>query len=413
MQKKVYLILALVIALALGAGAASPTRVTAVQAAQETGTQQCRSGVDALTGTLAALPRVPERARLLCEFNIRLNDIDPARVSQFDRQFIQNAIAGNMLEIEALEFTLERVQDEEWRGLLQMMIAHHRHDLEMAIQIAERLGLDTNPDLTNVRVYPYTPEFDLGIRRVDLVARYLDPLMAAGGGLPTETPTAIPTLGTGTATTMPTEGLTSTPTLVPTETATGVPTLVPTDTATTIPTMDLTGTATVDPTVSPTDTPTAVPTFTLTETPTAAPTLTLTETPTAVPTFTLTETSTAIPTLGATDTATLPPTVNVTATGTVLPTTVPPDGTGADFNLVALHIIEEIHVMHVQTALTAQRLVQNDEIRAFAKHAADVAGLHLLLLSDLKHRLFDQYTPAPPQITEPYTGPRRFGSGRE
>ena len=64
--------------------------------------------------------------------------------------------------------------------------------------------------------------------------------------------------------------------------------------------------------------------------------------------------------------------------------------------------------MHVETALAAQRLVQNDEIRAFVKHAADVAQLHLLLMSDFKHRLFDLYTPPTPDFQRDYQAPRQF-----
>jgi len=76
--------------------------------------------------------------------------------------------------------------------------------------------------------------------------------------------------------------------------------------------------------------------------------------------------------------------------------------------MVSLHIIEEEHVMSVETALAAERLVQNDEIRAFAKHAADAAQLHLLLMSDLKHRLFDLYTPPTPDFQRDYQAPRLF-----
>jgi len=76
--------------------------------------------------------------------------------------------------------------------------------------------------------------------------------------------------------------------------------------------------------------------------------------------------------------------------------------------MLSLHIIEEEHVMDVQSELVAQRLVENDELRAFAKHAADVTELHLLLMSDLKHRLFDNYTPPEPEFQKPYQGPRRF-----
>ena len=392
MQKKAYLISFLVIALILGAWAVSPAQSAGTQFIPEARTTECRAGADVLVGNLAALPRVQNRIRNVCEFNVRMTRLD-SRISQFDRQFIENAIAMNRLEVQALEFTLTQTQNEEWRSLIQMMIAMHAHDLEMAVATAERLGLNTNPDLTNVRVYPETPDYDLGMRRVDLVAKFLHPLMNVQGQIPTETPTAIPTIDlTGTPTTVPTIDLTGTPTAIPTEDLTGTPTAVPTN--------DLTGT------------PTTVPTDELTGTPTTTSTETLTETPTTVPTDTATETATAVPTLVFTYTPTMLPTVDLTGTATASPTAVvsptPGDGTDVNFDLRAIHIIEEIHIMHLETALVAQRLVRNDEVRAFAKHAADAAKLHLILISDLKHRLFDGYTPPPPDFESEYQGPRRF-----
>ncbi|HEY3475166.1 MAG TPA: hypothetical protein VGK56_11195, partial [Anaerolineales bacterium] len=256
MQKKAYLISFLVIALILGAWAVSPAQSAGTQFIPEERTAECRAGADMLVGNLAALPRVPNRIRNICEFNVRMTRLD-SQISQFDRQFIESAIAANLLEIQALEFTLTRTQNEEWRSLIQMMIAMHMHDLEMAMAAAESLGLNTNPDLTNVRVYPETPDYDLGMRRVDLVARFLDPLMNIPGGIPTETPTGIPTFDlTGTATPLPTIDLTGTPTAIPTEDLTGTPTTIPTD--------DLTGTPTTVPTDDLTGTPTTVPTDTLT-----------------------------------------------------------------------------------------------------------------------------------------------------
>ena len=385
MKKNVYLISFLVVALVLGAWTAYPAQSASMQFRPEQDTAECRSGVDVLTGPLAAMPAVQNRARQICGYDVRMAQIDESNVSQFDRLFIQHAIAGNMLEIQSLEYALTRVTNEEWRSLIQMMIAQHTHDLEAALAIAEKIGVDTTPDLTNMRTYPDTPRFDLGIRRVDLVAMYLDPLMAAGGGIPVSTPTVIPTLdGTGTATSVPTLE----------STATGVPTEAVTGTATTVPTVDLTGTATTVPTMDITETPTTIPTVDTTAT----------ETATGVPTMeaTVTGTATTVPSL-PTDT----PTPLPTFTSTPIP---PGGGSVANFDMVALHIIEDEHLMDVETALVAQRLVTNDEVRAFAKHAADVAGLHLLLMQDLKHRLFDNFTPPPPDFSEEYRGPRRFAS---
>jgi len=390
MQKKTYLILFLIVALVLGGWAISPAESAAAQWIPEQKTSECKSGADALTGSLAEIPRVTNRVRQICDFNVRMNSLD-SQISDFDRQFIEQAIASNSVAIQSLTFTLDRVENEEWRGLIEMMIAMHTHDLEMAIEVGEKLGLDTTPDLTNVRVYPGTPDYDLGIRRVDLEAKFLDPLMNAGG-IPTATPTAIPTMDvTGTPTTVPTDSVTNTPTTVPTQDVTNTPTVVATEETTGTPTTVATDESTATPTAAVTDEATGTPTGT----PTTVATEAVTDTPTSISTLETTATTTAVPT--------------DVVTGT--PTTVPTDtgnGPSEDFDMIALHIIEEIHVMQVQVALAAQRLVTNDEIRAFAKHTADMAQLHLLLMSDLKHRLFDHYTPPTPNFQGEYQSPRRF-----
>ncbi|HSL44638.1 MAG TPA: hypothetical protein VK897_14475 [Anaerolineales bacterium] len=381
MQKKVYLILVLVIALVLGVWTASPALSSAAQFAPAQNSDECRQSADQLTGALAEIPQVDNRIRQICDFNVRLDQLNE-NISESDRMFVEHAIIGNMLEIQSLEYALQRVTNPEYRGLIEVMIAMHTHDLDAALSVAERLDIDTEFDLTEVHVYPQTPEFDLGIRRVNLEAKFLDPLMMAGGGGPIGTPTVVPTDGTGT--------------LIPT-----------TGTATLVPTTDGTGTVTLVPTIDATGTPTVIPTDGTT-TVTASSTLVATDTATLVPTSTATDTATALPTLTATDTATAIPTVD-TGTATTVPPTLPPGGgVSPNFDMVSVHIIEDMHVMHVSTGLAAQRLVQNDEIRAMAKHATDVAGLHLLLLHDLKHRLFDNYTPPTPEIQKEYQSPRRF-----
>lgn len=398
MQKKTYLILFLIVALVLGGWAISPAESAAAQWIPEQKTSECKSGADALTGSLAEIPRVTNRVRQICDFNVRINSLD-SEISDYDRQFIEQAIAGNTLAIQSLTYTLDRVENEELRGLIEMMLAMHTHDLEMAVRAGEKLGLDTTPDLTNVRVYPGTPDYDLGIRTVDLEAKFLDPLMNAGG-IPTTTPTAIPTMGmTGTPTTVPTDSVTNTPTIVST--------LDLTDTPTAVVTEETTGTPTTAATDESTGTPTPAVTDEATGTPTTVPTEETTGTPTTVPTEAVTGTPTSIPTLATTATTTSVGTAVVTGT----PTTVPTDtgnGPSEDFDMIALHIIEEIHMMQVQVALAAQRLVTNDEIRAFAKHTADMDQLHLLLMSDLKHRLFDNYIPPTPNFQGEYQNPRRF-----
>ncbi len=360
MRKKVYPILLLVCLLALSIGAAYP----AMNAGARSSLAQvaaCDESASLLVGRLATLPGVPARVQDLCSFSVNMNQVDD-HVSRFDRRFVEQAIASNMLEIQSLEFTLARTQNAEWRGLIQMMIAMHTSDLQMALEVADAIGAETDPDLTDMPVYPGTPEHDLGMRRIDLVARFLDPLMSVPA---TDTPTPIPTLGTF----FPTETGTLLPTETPTAIETGTPVFTPTSVATE------TATETVTPIATETGTATSTVTGTLVATETGTPVAT--ETGTAVPT----ETATAVPTI-------TPP---------VRP----------DFDLLSLHVIEDEHVMSVEVALAAQRLAENAEIRAFARHAADVAKLHLLLMNDLKYRLAHNYTLPDPMFEDEYLPARR------
>jgi hypothetical protein len=86
----------------------------------------------------------------------------------------------------------------------------------------------------------------------------------------------------------------------------------------------------------------------------------------------------------------------------------PGDNTASDFDIRSLNIIEDEHVADVQAELAAERLVKNEELKAFAKHSADVTELHLILMGDLKHRLVDNYTPPEPEFQADYQSPRQF-----
>jgi len=138
------------------------------------------------------------------------------------------------------------------------------------------------------------------------------------------------------------------------------------------------------------------PTSVVTETGTPVVTETGTAISTVTETLVVTETGTPV----VTETGTLP-----TETPTAVPTITPP--VRPDFDLLSLHVIEDEHAMSVEVASAAQRLAENAEIRAFAKHAADVAKLHLLLMTDLKYRLAHNYTLPDPMFEEEYLPPRR------
>ena len=389
MRKKVYLVLLLVSLFALAIGAASPATNAAAQSSQNQ-TSDCHGNSTLLVGRLAELPRIGNLIRDTCDFRLRMNEI-PSNVSRFDRLFVESAIAGNMLELQSLQYTLERTTNEEYRGLLQMMIAMHMSDLEMALEVADKIGADKTPNLNNARVYPQTPAYDLGMRRINLVARFLDPLMSGPDG---SSPTPVPT----NATTMPTMP-TSTGTLPPpmTPTTMGTVTFVPSPTGTATPFMTATGSMTgTVPAISPT----AVVTGTGTST------AVTTGTTTSVPTMVSTGTGTALATTTQTAVATISATMLPTEAGTAVPTVVAPNR--PDFEVLSMHILEDEHAMSIETALVAQRLAKNREIRAFAKHAADVAKLHMLLLDDLSYRLAFNITLPEPRFHEEYQSPRKL-----
>ena len=386
MRKKVYLILLLVSLLALSIGATSPAK-NAIAQSDQAQDPTCDEAGTFLVGRLAELPGVPVLIEDLCDFSVRIDEIDPD-AARFDRRFIEQAIAANIIEIQSLQYTLERTENEEWRGLIQTMIAMHTSDLQMALAIAERIDAETNPDLTNMRVYPQTPEYDLGMRRINLVARFLDPLMS----IPVEnTPTPLPTMGT----------------IVPTETGTLPP--PETATATRTPIFTPSGTATPGTTFQPqTSTPTVATTGTVTPTSSeiTVPTDTVTAVSTGTGTVIATDTGSPVPTGTATSVTTGTGTVVPTEPGTITPTVIPP--IRPDFDLLSLHVIEDEHVMQIDVALVAQRLTEDKELSAFAKHTADMAKLHLLLMNDLKYRLAHNYTLPEPIFEQEYQSPRRL-----
>jgi hypothetical protein len=374
MRRKLYSLSLLFVALIAGAWSAMPVpgSATTGQPRQDESIP-CGKIASQLTGRSAELP-IQNRIHDLCEYGIHMDQI-PKNVSELDKEFIEDSITGNTLELQTLKIALNGTTNEEWRGVIQMMILQHTADLQRAMTIARKIGADTTPDLTHASVYPGTPDYDLGKRYENLVEEYLNPLMAAapGGttGTPTEPPTGMPT-DMGTA--------------LPKDTATA--TEVPMDTATPM--------ATDTGTVLPTDTGTAIATDTGTALPADTGTAMATDTMMVMPADTGTPFPTETGTAMATD----------IGTATAVPTTGP--ASGSAFDVLSLHIIEEEHTADIQTELAAERLTQNEEIRAFAKHSADVTGLHLLFMGDLTHRMLDNYTPPTPDLQAEYQSPRKF-----
>src|SRR4051794_37082362 len=181
MQKKVYPILLLVMVLGLGIWTASPAKYAAAQSANDA-TSPCDHASTELVGSSAELPRIKETIHDICEFRVNMDKV-PKGVSEFDKDFVEDSITSNTLELQSLHYALDRVTNEEWRGQIRMMIDMHTSDLQMALAVAKKIGADTEPDLTHASVYPETPDYDLGKRYENLVEKFLNPLMSNGGGV--------------------------------------------------------------------------------------------------------------------------------------------------------------------------------------------------------------------------------------
>lgn len=258
-QKKLFLLILVLLTLAVGAWTGSPAKTSAGAALQAV-SSDCEAGADKLTGRSGSLMGVKDHITLLCSFAVDMSKV-PSNVSRFDEEFISDSISSNTLELQSLQFADRQVTNAEWKGQIEMMIALHTYDLALAIEVAQKIGVDTTPNLTNASVYPETPDYDLGKRTENLVDEYLNPLK---------------------------------------------------------------------------------------------------------------------------------------------------NTSGVDFNGLSLAIIQAEHVPDIQSELAAERLVKNAELRAFARHSADVSELHILLMSDLHHRLLDNYTPPAPDFQVDYQDPHQF-----
>lgn len=124
---------------------------------------------------------VQQRVMETSAFQFNMNAVTKDNVSSLDKEFIQDSLTSNSLELWTMLYALPKVQDPDLRSLIQMMIAQHTKDQKINIYLAQRLGIDTSVDFTNASVYPETPDYDLGKRTENLKENYLDHLVEKAG----------------------------------------------------------------------------------------------------------------------------------------------------------------------------------------------------------------------------------------
>jgi hypothetical protein len=135
----------LVIALILGAWTILPVSNAAVAQPDSDATASCDHGSTFLVGRSADLPHIKQRIHDLCSFRVKLDKV-PKNVSEFDKDFIEDSITGNTLEIQSLQYSLDHASNPEWKGQIQMMLAMHTSDLQQSTAVAKKIGVSTKPD---------------------------------------------------------------------------------------------------------------------------------------------------------------------------------------------------------------------------------------------------------------------------
>lgn len=342
------------------------------------------NAADKLVGHLADIPGVKERIEAMSAFQFDLDAVSAGDTSMSDKEFVDEALTSNTMELITMKYAAGCVENAELRGLIEMMIVMHTRDQMILQPLNEKLNgqaTKSTEDLMHASVLKGTPDYRLGMRTENLIEKYYRPLqkVLADKSEPFDRRATVILIEEHTqdieaeitaqgdtinsyikALALHSGDVTELHLLLlnnfnervfhhfenpidfqePYEQPTaenawklagqeeifnllsGTPTMTPTPTP--VVTFTPTLTETMTPFVTFTPTPTVTPFVTITITPTVTPFVTITITPTATetmtPTVTRTMTPTATKTITPTATATMTPTVTRTMTPTVTPT---------------------------------------------------------------------------------------------
>lgn len=146
-----------------------PKQVEASQLISDQGTLNLN---DNLT---SAVKNAQDRVNQINSYQVDFSKVSSD--SDFDKQFVEEALTSNSLELWTMEWAYPQIKDENLRNLVQVMLVMHSTDQKTIIQLAQQLGVSTTADFENASVYPQTPDWDLGMRTEDLRMDYLDHLV--------------------------------------------------------------------------------------------------------------------------------------------------------------------------------------------------------------------------------------------
>lgn len=132
-------------------------------------------GMLQLSGPQADVKGAQERVDAINSYQVDFSKV--SNDSEFDKQFVEESLTSNSLELWTLLYSYDKVKDENLKNLIGVMIKMHTTDQQTILKLAEKLGVDTSADFVNASVYPETPDWDLGMRTENLRMDYLDPLV--------------------------------------------------------------------------------------------------------------------------------------------------------------------------------------------------------------------------------------------
>lgn len=144
-------------------------------------TQSGGTGTAQLHSWLASEPEVQRVVDQLNAYKVNPRSFNRFTASRYDRLYLQDAITGNTLELQMMQYALPKVTNPDLADLIQFMIDQHTKELNDTMAIAKRVGVKTTVDLSNAGVFPGTPLYDLGVRTEDLIHEYMDPLTSYTG----------------------------------------------------------------------------------------------------------------------------------------------------------------------------------------------------------------------------------------
>lgn len=128
---------------------------------------------------LAKIPGATQEMQRISSFKMNSKGISAKSVAKQDTEFLQDAFVSNKLELFTMQETVNKVQDQNLKSLIQMMIVMHTQDQKTIDSTMAQLSEKSNESYKSASVYPNTPDYNLGYRVENLQEEYLSKINSA------------------------------------------------------------------------------------------------------------------------------------------------------------------------------------------------------------------------------------------